>query len=114
MSVEITKVPGNISSSISMPVEKLYGTTPTIYNLSAPTANTEVSQALPVNTKKLLIRCRGDARTQFAFVSGQSGSNYITIPIGAMYAQDLLLLSSTTVYLQTSLSSQTIEILIWT
>lgn len=87
--------------------------TPTIYNLSVPLANTEVSQALPTNFKKLLVRCRGNARTQFSFTSGQSGTNYITIPMGSSYSADGLMVASGTIYLQTSQASQTIEIIAW-
>lgn len=114
MSFEVGKTPGSFSAALSSPIERLYGVNPTIYNLSAPAANTEVSQALPANTKKLLIRCRGNARVQFTFTSGQSGTNFVTISSGSMYAQDLLLLNSITLYLQTNLPSQTVEILVWT
>lgn len=111
--IEITKVPGNITKLIDAAIARLYGTTPTIFNLVVALANTEVSQALPANTKKILFRCRGAARIQFSFVSGQSGILYVTVPAGASYSQDLLLLPSATLYLQTSLPNQIVEILVW-
>lgn len=87
--------------------------TPKIYNLSAPTANTEVSQALSADTKQLLIRVRGNATLQIAFNVGESGTNYMTIPAGASLSLTDLK-TSATLYLQTDKSSQVIEILEWT
>ncbi len=86
--------------------------TPTIYNLSAPTSGVEVSQALTDNTKQLLVRVRG-ASMQIAFVSGQSGTNFITIPAGASLFLKDLKTNSLTLYLQTNKNGQTIEIMEW-
>lgn len=86
---------------------------PTIYNLSAPTANTEVSQSITDGTQQLLIRVRGRAKAQFAFTSTESGTNYITIPAGASYCASNLNASSLTLYIQTDQASQIIEILEW-
>ena len=87
--------------------------TPKIYNLSAPTASTEVSQALSTDTKQLIIRVRGNAKLQIAFNVGESGTNYLTIPAGASLTLTELK-TSATLYLQTDKNSQIIEILEWT
>ena len=89
--------------------------TPTIYNLSAPTANTEVSQVLSVTVKQLLIRVRGPtgAKAQFSFVATESGTKFITIEKRAVYSGDNLALASATLYIQTDKAAQTIEILEW-
>lgn len=87
--------------------------TPKIYNLSAPTSNVEVSQALSTDTKQLLIRVRGNAKLQLAFNVGESGTNYLTIPAGASLTLTELK-TSATLYLQTDKNSQIIEILEWT
>jgi len=88
--------------------------TPLIFNLSAPTANTEVSQVLSVTVKRLMIRARsGNAKIQFSFVTGESGTKFITIPAGCTYEATDLDLISATLFIQTDKSSQTIEILEW-
>jgi len=101
-------------SSFSKTTTALEGsTTPEIFNLSAPTANTEVSQALPTGTKQLLIRVRARARAQFSFVSGESSTKYITIRPGTVYKAEGLKLTGQTLYIQTDAASQTIEIETW-
>ena len=86
---------------------------PTIYNVATTTADTEVSQVLSANTKQLLIQNRGRGRVQFSFTSGQSGTNYITIPPGASLTLTDLNISSGTLYLQSNKANQTIEVLEW-
>jgi len=87
---------------------------PKIYNLSAPVADTEVSQVLSANVKQLLIKVRGNAKMQIAFVSTESGTKFMTVPNGSVLSLEDLKLSSTTLYLQTNKASQIIEILEWT
>lgn len=87
-------------------------TTPAIYNVSAPTANTEVSQALSSNTKQFMIKNRGNAKMQVAFTATESGSKYITVPPGSGLHCDTLDFSGT-IYFQTDKNSQTVEILEW-
>ena len=99
------KITGTISLSAS--------TTPIIYNVSAPTAGTPVSQALSTNTKKILIRVRGNANAQFTFVSGETNTKFITISRGSAYNESNLNLTSTTLFIQTDKNSQLIEILEW-
>lgn len=89
-------------------------TSPNIYNLSMPTANTEYSQLLSDSTKKILIRMRVVSRCRFAFVSGNTATTYITLEPGTTYSEENLDLSSTTVYLQSDAAGQTAEILEWT
>lgn len=87
-------------------------TEPTIYNVSVPLANTEVSQTLSDNTKSFTIRVRGTCTLKFAFDSGQSGTNYITIYPGSSYSIEGLNFSGT-LYFQTNKPSQVVEILEW-
>jgi hypothetical protein len=90
-------------------------TTPTIFNLVVPAANTEVSQALPTDTRKFLIKVRDDlgAKMQLAFGSGQSGTTFITVGRGAIYVEDNVVLSSVTLYFQLDRAGKTVEILAW-
>ena len=86
--------------------------TPTIYNVSSPgTANTEFSQALSDNTKSLIIRSRDRAKIQLAFNSGESGTDFISIPKGASLELNNLDFISKTLYMQVDQASVTVEIL---
>ena len=89
-------------------------TTPTIYNLSMPTANTEYSQSLSTHTKKIMIRTRDrSARLQVSFVSGNSGTIFFSIEAGAVYSEENLDLEGVTIYLRSNKAGQTAEILEW-
>lgn len=83
----------------------------TITNLSATLANTEYSHALTSGLKQLIIRSRGRAKLQVAFVSGQSGTNFITIPGGANLSLEGLEFTGKTVYVQANQASTIVEIL---
>lgn len=76
---------------------------PIIYNLELTNLNTEYSQVLPVGTRKVLIRGRNGAAIKLAYVSGQSATNYITIPAGSggKWLEGIQL-SDTTLYMQTA------------
>jgi hypothetical protein len=82
-----------------------------ITNVDAPVANTEYSLALSANLKSITIRSRLVSRVQFAFVSGESNVTYMTIPAGASFSQSNLTLSAATLYFQTNIDSNTLEVL---
>jgi hypothetical protein len=88
------------------------GQVPTIYNVSVPLANTEVSQALSANTVQILIKVRGRANLQLAFTSTESATNYITISPGAARVIDGIDFTGT-LYFQTDKPGQTVEIEQW-
>lgn len=87
-----------------------FDSTPTIYNLAIADADTEQSQALPANTKDLMIKTRGQALLKIAFVSGQSGTNYITIPANAVF-HTTQVFENLVVYFQSPSSGDIVEIL---
>ena len=91
----------------------LASTTPKIYNVSVPLANTEVSQALTASTKYFMIKARGSSKLQFAFISTESSTNFITVPAGSSYSESGLSLTGKTIYFQTSKASETVEIMEW-
>lgn len=90
-------------------------TTPTTFNVSAAVAGTEYSQVIPAGTKRFMAKIRsGDAKTQFAYVSGQSGTIYTTIRAGCFYEEiNLNLTAPITFYFQTNQAAQTLEMLVW-
>lgn len=84
-------------------------TTPTIFNVSVVAAASEVSQALPANCKRFIIKARGNSKLQLAYSSGQSGTTYVTIPAGAVF-EDTSFYTSQTLYFQSSKAGETVEI----
>jgi hypothetical protein len=87
-------------------------TTPTITNLSVPTANTEVSHALVANVKQILVSNRDNGLLKAAFTVTESGTKYFTIWPGQTRCFDSLNYSGT-LYMQSTSASQTVEIVEW-
>lgn len=85
-------------------------TTPTMTNLSLPTPDTEVSHVLQTDLKQLLFKTRDRKSLKYAFVSGESGTKYMTVPPSGIVVLDGLSFSGKTLYLQ-SPSVTTVEIL---
>lgn len=102
----------NLTATFRGRAELITPATPTIYNVSVPNANTEVSQALSGSTKKFTIRVRGLATLKLAFTAAQSGTVYLTIPAGGSYSEDGLNFAGS-LYFQTNRSTQTVEIVEW-
>lgn len=89
-------------------------TSPTIYNLALPVANTEYSQALSNSTKKILIRTRNGSQARFSFVLGGTSTLWITLKPHAVYFEENLDLNGATIYIQSSGTGEVAEILEWT
>lgn len=95
-------------------VIEMYPNTPQIFNISVPLAGTEVSQALPLGTRKFLLRSRNEAaRIQLGFGVGDSSTNYIQINRGSNYSSPQIEGDAVTLYFQTSQPSTTVELLAW-
>lgn len=87
---------------------------PTIFNLTLTDANTEYSQAIPANARKVLVRERtGGADLKLAYISGESGSNFVTIQSGAAKAIDNVYMKDLTLYLQSPTATVVVEIEVW-
>lgn len=86
---------------------------PTIANTAMTSANTEYSYTFPAGTRRFRIKLRAlNALLKIAFVSGESGSNYITVP----YGDDLEMrakIGGSTIYFQSPTASQVAEIETW-
>lgn len=92
------------------------GVSPGIINSVAVLAATEYSISLPTGTKKFSIKCRqSNTDIKFSYLSGQSGTSYITIPRANEYENNNLLLDGAlTIYYQTNKPAATIEVEYWT
>ena len=89
---------------------------PTIANTTMASAATEYSYALPANTVQFTIKLRSTtAALQVAVISGESGTNYITLPAGSGGWTEAIKgrASTTTLYFQSPTASQTAEIISW-
>ena len=95
---------------------KLIATIPTKYVLALTAADTEYSQALPVNTKKFRIHLRDYATFRLAYETGKVAAStdpYETIPAGSEKYEDGLNLSALTVYLASPVATKVAEIEVW-
>ena len=108
-------IPSCISSSPTPPSPTPeVATTPTIANISALVANTEYAYTFPNDTKQFVIRVRSlDAKLQYSWNSGQSGTQFMTVNYGVSEGRELLLLSGKTIYFQTNKNNKIIEIESW-
>jgi len=93
------------------------GGTPTVYNISAALAGTEYNQVLNANTKRFLIKLRDSgsgAITRVAYAAGETTTGpYVTFPSNATYEEQGLDSTGLTIYIQTDLAAQVVEIVEW-
>lgn len=86
-------------------------TTTTTDNISVPLANTEQSYTLPANTKKFIIRARGNSRIQLAYSVGLSGTTFRTVDPGSDFT-DTNFYTNQTIYFQLSKAGDVVELVI--
>ena len=87
---------------------------PTIANVSLATADTEGSYAIPAGTKRIKFKLRAlNALLKYSFVSGESGTTYVTVPYGDIEEINDASLGGKTIYFQSPTASQTVEIRTW-
>lgn len=103
----------NADGSINVNVVSSADTTPAIFNVSAAVAGTEYSQVLPANSKKFVLKSREKATIKLSYTNGTSGTNYITIPPGAVFEDNNFYLAQT-LYFQSNKNGDTIEIIAYT
>lgn len=82
-----------------------------ITNLDILSSGVEYSHSLQANTKKVIIRCRGLANVQLAFIATDSATKYFTIPRGTCFELADVDLTSKTIYVQANIASQVLEII---
>lgn len=92
---------------------RLFVFDPIVENVAITLANTEVTHALPIGTKRFLIKARGQAIIKLAYSVGTSGTSFMTIPKNAFYTESFIGAGTTTLYFQSPSASQTAEITSW-
>jgi hypothetical protein len=107
-----------INSSNRLPVDVIISagaSTPVIVNVPVTDAWTEVSYAFAVNTNKVSMRVRGgDAKIQFAWEVGKSGTEFITVQMGNIEVIEGVELNGKTLYFQLSKGNKVVEIMCYT
>lgn len=92
----------------------MIGGRPTLTNVSMTSANTEYSYALPSGTSKALIKLRdGTVACKLGYVSGASGTTYLTIPAGSSKEITDIKGTGITLYFQSASASQVLEVEVW-
>jgi hypothetical protein len=93
----------------------LVGTTPTVYNKSMPSQNTEYSQALPAKTKRFIIQARGAHDIKLCYTALGSGTLYLTVKSGSSYEEKDLDIGDDgiTLYMQSTSNTVVAEIIGW-
>lgn len=81
-----------------------------ITNLTLTLANTEYSHSLVQSCKSIEIAARGNSKLKISFISGQSGVVYKTIPKNTSYELSIFNFSSKTLYIQSDISGDIVEI----
>ena len=96
-------------------VGALEQTTPTFYNLTLTSADTEYVQALPANTRALQFQCRTAYDIRYAFETGKVAtptSPYSTLKNPSVWYKENILTSGS-LYLASSQASVVVEIETW-
>ncbi len=81
----------------------------TTFNVNIISAGTEVSQALPANTKNFIIRSRNKGSIRLAYTLGGTNTNYLTIPTGSSFVDEQFR-TGATIYFQSTKPGDVIEI----
>ena len=86
------------------------------YNVMLTNANTEYSQALPANCRKLILRCRTADTVRYAWATGKVATPtapYQTLRASAEYALDGIKVASGIIYLASATAGVVVEMEAW-
>lgn len=85
---------------------------PVIYNIVMATSNTETAQALPADTTRFTLKCRGSAALILSYEA--LATSYLTIPSHIVYEEGGLdQASPITLYFQSPTAGTVVEIIAW-
>lgn len=99
-------------------VNNLVATTPTIYNVTCTNANTEYSQTLPTNTKKIILSVIDGSDSNNIFLAYVSGKVATPTAPYKKYKQNIEyvvedILFNGTIYFSSSLAGVVVQIEAW-
>lgn len=87
--------------------------TPVVNSHNIVNAATEYALALPVGTKSFILRARKTSRLRLAFNPGETNTNWVTIPLGGYWIESKRL-SGSSVYIQSNIANNIIEVISYT
>lgn len=87
--------------------------TGTVENVSIAVANTEQSHTFPAGSRSIQVKARGGSKLKMSFSPGTSGTTYQTIWPGAVYSQENIGATSTTIYFQSPVAGLVVEMTSW-
>jgi hypothetical protein len=103
----------SILSSILSALGGAVTTSPNIFNLSLPLANTEYSQSITNGAVKVTLRTRLISNLKLGFAVGESSTKFITIPGGSSYEIDMIKTNNLTLYVQSDRAGNVLEVVEW-
>ena len=114
---KFVEVAGNTAVRVKdVSAEGSGATTQTSYNITLTVADTEYSQALPANTKKIEFRNRNSNDLRWSFTTGKVATPtapYSTLKTGFVHWDDDLDLESKTLYFASSSAGDVVELEVW-
>ena len=85
----------------------------TIYNVPLTNAGQEYSQTFLTEAAGYLVQCRSLNDIQIAFISGDSGTTYLTIAAGSAYNENVGIIGKNIIYMQSQTAGVVVEILVY-
>jgi len=86
------------------------------YNVTLTNANTEYSQALPANCRKLILRCRTADTVRYAWTTGKVATPtapYQTLKPNVDYSIDGIKIASAALYFASTTAGVVVEMEVW-
>jgi hypothetical protein len=84
-------------------------TTPTMFNVTLGVINTEQSLTLPANTKRFILKTRGNTLLKISYVATESGTKYVTLTKNGVFTDDNFY-TAQTIYFQSPSTGDVVEV----
>ena len=116
--VSLATAPALVAGTANVGKVDVPTATPTIYNVTLTSADTEYSQAMPTNCRRFEWQCRTENTTRYAFVTGKVATPtapYMTLKAGDYEDSGPInqAASPSTLYLASSTAGVVVEIVAW-
>lgn len=84
-----------------------------VENVTIAAANVEQSHTFPAGTVQFLLKARGIGKIKLAHTLGDSGTSYLTVHAGSVYASPEFKPDAKTIYFQSPVAGLVIEMESW-
>lgn len=116
MAASLPVVVASNQSTVPVSLAAAESTTVVEYNVTLTSANTQYSQALPANTRRLCFRCRSGVAIRYAWAAGKVATPtapYQSLQAGSEYVLDGVLLAGSTLYFASGAAGAVVEMEAW-